>query len=100
MVVGLMASASNDVIHNVFGIPFDVTKRGADSIVNYLMHTLVVYSVAIAGLFDEFTMARWLGGVVISLVSSQFWMWGPVASMVKDWLIFPPSRKSLFRPLD
>jgi len=100
MVVGIVASASNEVIDNVFGIPFDFTKRGADSVVNYLMHMFVVYSVAIAGLFDEFTMARWLGSVAISCVSSQFWMWEPVASTIKDWLIFPASRKSLLRRLD
>merc|ERR1711988_1253571 len=93
MVLGVVSMASNEVIDSVLGIAFSFTKRGADSIVNYLMHMLVVYSAAIAGLFNDFTFLRWIVGIVLSVVCAQFWMWQPVASAVKFALIFPPARR-------
>ena len=89
LIFGTVALAPTEKIENVCGIGFDLTRRGADSIVNYLFHYYAVYALALARLYEHFTVGRYLIALTAAPLLAQFWMWRPVANFLKATLIFP-----------
>ena len=90
LILSILALTSNEYVTSVFGFPFELTERGKDSIVNYLLHMVTLNALALTGIFNSFTLWRSIVAIIFAVVQAQFWMWKPVATGAKWLLIFPP----------
>jgi hypothetical protein len=100
LICGTVALAPTDKIESILGYNFDLTRRGADSIVNYLFHYYAVYAFCLTGLYEEFTFGRYLTALAAAPLFAQFWMWRPVATFLKTTLIFPDVETCMLVDMD
>ena len=70
-------------------IPY-ITERGANSIVNYVFHYLLVLGCGALGLYENYSLARLVAAISIGAVAAQVWMAPPVASVLKKFLVPRP----------
>ena len=95
LIYGTVALAPTEKIERVGGFAFDLTRRGADSIVNYLFHYYVIYALCLTGVYEQFTVARYALVLALAPAFAQVWMSRPVAGFLKATLIFPDVERFL-----
>ena len=64
-----------------------VSDAGANSIVNYVFHYVVVLALALLGFFNEYSAAKLVAAIAIAAAQSQVWMAAPVATVLRSVLM-------------
>ena len=64
-----------------------VSDAGANSIVNYVFHYVVVLALALLGFYNEYSVAKLVAAITIAAAQSQVWMAAPVATALRSVLM-------------
>ena len=64
-----------------------VSDAGANSIVNYVFHYVVVLALALLGFYNEYSVAKLVAAIAIAAAQSQVWMAAPVATALRSVLM-------------
>ena len=64
-----------------------VSDAGANSIVNYVFHYVVVLALALLGFYNEYSVAKLVAAIAIAAARSQVWMAAPVATALRSVLM-------------
>ena len=64
-----------------------VSNAGANSIVNYVFHYVVVLALALLGFYNEYSVAKLVAVIAIAAAQSQVWMATPVATALRTVLM-------------